>query len=745
MPPSATKPGRTFVVNLTISVAVTVCVLLITQNIFFEFLPLKRVEQSLIDLRFQQRGAVTSLHDTSKIVIIEISQESFKSLPEPWPWPKNYYARLVRNLQRAGAKAIGFDIIFSSVDTVFYRGDEDFRLAMKDAQNVVLAGKLETEQNEYNRHEQHENYGNIFIDSSSNVGLVNIRTDNDGVLRRYMPFVYDNTNRKRMPTFSMSILNAALHQSSSYTADIGEHTFRYITKEIPRYDDISFLINYYGPSGTFRKIKFADVVDDKEFRTLEEDSLGVDINTFDDTTSIPSFDGTTNEPAGYLYNGTFTNKIVLVGSTMPEDKDLFPVPLGQGRQEGDNQMYGVEIHANVIQNILNNDFIYRQPYWITVLVVFGLSLFTFVFTAGLKAIRTRYGALIEILGIAIICSELFIIYWASIKLFRDNNYLVDMTSPFVAVIVCYVGSTVYNYITERRQKILIKSMFSRYVSPAVVDELVAHPEKLQLGGERKELTVFFSDIEKFTNMAEKMVPEHLVAILNEYLSAMTNIILVNDGTLDKYQGDAIVAFWGAPIPQSDHALRACRATVAMQDTLKDLRERWRRENKPSLNVRIGISTGEMIVGNMGGTDRFDYTVIGDMVNLGARLEGANKQYRTNVMVSEGTYQHVKQHVIVRELDMLVVAGKTKPVRVYELISMMNDQISDQRTAFLDYYTCGVKLYRERRWDDAIKCFERGLKLFPEDYPTQMYIERSHMYRSAPPPDEWNGVFILLTK
>jgi len=293
--------------------------------------------------------------------------------------------------------------------------------------------------------------------------------------------------------------------------------------------------------------------------------------------------------------------------------------------------------------------------------------------------------------------------------------------------------------------VLIRGMFRRYVSPTVVDELIAHPDKLQLGGERKELTVFFSDIERFTNISEKMPPENIVSILNEYLAAMTDLILVNDGTLDKYEGDAIVAFWGAPVPQSDHALRACRTSVAMQNTLADMRGRWQGEGKPLLNVRIGISTGDMVVGNMGGTDRFDYTVIGDCVNLGARLEGANKQYRTYSMISDRTYQQVMPHVVVRELDLLVVAGKTEPITVYELIGMADDRIGDERMRLIEHYTRGLKLYRERKWQEAINSFERAMELAPEDYPTQLHLERSYMYRSSPPPDDWTGVFVLRTK
>lgn len=743
MSSSGSKSGHTIVVILAISLAVTAFVLLLTQDILIDFPPPKRAELSLVDLRFRHRGPIISSRDTSKIVIVEISQESFKSLPEPWPWPRRYYARLIRNLNRAGAKAIGLDVIFTSPDLRNPGEDADFRRAVKEAGNVVLAAKLENT-SQYIKREQSENYGNVYVDSTSLIGLVNAGVDGDGVLRRYMPFIYDRAQEKSIPTFSMALLNVAFGQPPHLLADVRERSFRYCRRDIPRYDNTSFLINYFGPSGSFKRIKFADVIDDMEFKTLEEDSLGFDINTFDDTTSA-AFPGMSSQRVGYLYDGTFTDKIVLVGSTMPEEKDLFTVSIGEGDQEGDNQMYGVEIQANVIESVLTNDFIYRQPPGITAFVVFGLSLFTFAFTAGLKGIKTRFSALIEILSVAIILSEMLIIYWASLKLFSEKGYLADMTSPFLAVVASYVGSTVYNYVTERKQKNLIKNMFSRYVSPAVVDELVMYPEKLRLGGERKELTVLFSDIEKFTTMAEKMEPENLIALLNEYFSLMTDIIIANHGTLDKYQGDAVIAFWGAPIPQSDHALRACRTALTMQHTLVDMRDRWQREGKPHMSVRIGISTGQMVVGNMGGTDRFDYTVIGDTVNLGARLEGANKQYHTGIMISEGTHKQVWEHVVARELDLLVVAGKTEPIRVYELIGLVKDRIPADQMKFIEQYAHALSLYRGRRWEEAIDSFQQALRFFPEDYPSHIYIERSHMYRSNPPPKDWDGVFMLRTK
>lgn len=728
------KPARLFLLNLWISFLVALFILLLTQDILLEFPPLKRAELSLIDRRFQARGPISTVRTSSNIVIVEISQESFRNLPEKWPWPRSYYTHLIRNLKRAGARAIGLDIIFSSSDPRNPANDEEFRRALQDAGNVVLAGSIESEAGHGLLQQHEQQYGNIFIDSTARYGLVNAREDEDGVLRRYVPFYYDAGRNARVPAFSFAVLNAWFDRPPLATADLRAKSFSYKDRIIPRYDATSFLINYYGPSNTFRRVNFSDVLDDKDFQTVDErNNPGEQTNTFDDPET------------GYFYDGTFKDKIVLIGSTLPEDKDLFSVSIAQGRQAGDNKMFGVEMHANVIQEVLDADFIIREPFWMTAAVVFGLSLFTFVLTAGLKAIRTKYSALIELLGFALVLAELFIIYWASLKLFIDKNFLADMTSPFLAVIISYVGSTVYNYVTERKQKVLIKSMFSRYVNPAVVDELVAHPEKLRLGGERKELTVFFSDIEEFTRISERMPPEDLVAVLNEYLSVMTSIILANNGTLDKYEGDAIVAFWGAPIWQPDHALRACRTAIQMQESLAAMSKLWQQEGKPVLNTRIGINTGEMIIGNMGGAHHFDYTVIGDSVNLGARLETANKQYKTNTMISESTYRRIEGRMVARELDMIVVAGKSKPIRVYELVASSEKELPSKTAQFLELYNIGLTFYRQREWESAIETFGKALQLVPGDHTSSLYLERSRLYRTAPPPIEWDGVFVLESK
>jgi adenylate cyclase len=259
------------------------------------------------------------------------------------------------------------------------------------------------------------------------------------------------------------------------------------------------------------------------------------------------------------------------------------------------------------------------------------------------------------------------------------------------------------------------------------------------------LSVLFSDIAGFTTFSEKMTPEELVLVLNEYMSAMMDIIKRNKGCFDKSIGDAVMAFWGAPIELEDHALKACITALEMQSSIVPLREKWIAEGKPPIRMRIGVNTGQMVVGNMGGADRINYTVMGDSVNLGSRLEGANKLYNTAIMISESTYAKVRDHVLVRELDLLVVKGKTEPIRIYELLGLTSDAIPDTKKKVLRLYADGLALYRNRDFEQAASLFTEAATLDPTDGPSQLYLGRSLLYKETPPPDDWNGVFVMKTK
>ena len=278
---------------------------------------------------------------------------------------------------------------------------------------------------------------------------------------------------------------------------------------------------------------------------------------------------------------------------------------------------------------------------------------------------------------------------------------------------------------------------------AVVNEILRDPAKLKLGGEKKELSVLFSDIRGFTTLAEDMEPETLVSLLNEYLTEMTEVVFEFDGLLDKYIGDAIMAVWGAPLEQADHPLRACRTALKMLDRLTKMQQKWEAEGTPRLDIGIGLNTGTMVVGNMGSDRRFDYTVMGDSVNLASRLEGINKEYGTQVMISEFTYERVKEDFFCRELDAVRVKGKERPVKIFELMALRSEE--DPRIAIIEPFAQGLEQYRAKEWDRAEDSFKEVLGISPEDAAAQLYLQRIAALRQEPPPPEWDGVFTMTKK
>ena len=307
-----------------------------------------------------------------------------------------------------------------------------------------------------------------------------------------------------------------------------------------------------------------------------------------------------------------------------------------------------------------------------------------------------------------------------------------------------LGGAFNEMVKGLKEREFIKSTFERYVSKTVASEIIKNPEMVRLGGTKKELTVMFSDIGGFTTLSETLSPEEVVKHLNEYFEGMSFAILEFDGTINQYQGDAIVAFWGAPVPQENHALLACLAALRCREFLKNLQDKWVAQGLPERTFRFGINTGEMVVGNIGSSSRFEYTVIGDEVNLASRLEGANKIYGTQILISDMTYELVKEEVIARELDIIRVVGKKEPVRVYELVSLKGD-LDDIKMGVIEKFRVGVNLYREQKWVKAKEYFEKILELDPSDKPSQEYLRRCDEYENSPPSQDWEGVFELRSK
>jgi adenylate cyclase len=720
--------------RFAISTAIALLIIIFVSDAFFQFRFFDRSKLSFIDKDFAARGPLPIPPDSLGVILVTISDKSENTLPARFPFPRSYYAHAIENLNRAGARAIGIDLTFETGDAHGSKEDSLLFNAIRQSKNVVVAGKTDIRIDEANITRQDEDFHSIFYKADSSVGIVYVPNDQDGIFRRYWPFAKVPGEERYIPTFAFALFNKYYHLPSTATCRDTSAAFLLDAHSIPKYDDVSMLINYFGPAGqTYRTFDLADILDDKTFKTKEELRYGVDINTFDDP------------DIGLLKSGIFKNKIVIIGPAFPESKDIFPVSIAKPEHPDENLMYGMEIHANALQTLLSGDFVIPLPVWQKVLLVWLISLLTFFAVSVLKHLKWQRSYLLEIVAVLFIGIEIYGVLYFSIYFFAAHRLIIPVVSPIAAVFANYVGSAVYQYLTERKQKVMIKGMFSQYLNPTVVDELIAHPEKLRLGGERRELTVLFSDIAGFTTFSEKLPPEELVLVLNEYLSAMTEIVFKNDGTLDKYEGDAVMAFWGAPVELDNNALHACNAALEMQARLVTIREKWKSEGKPDVYVRIGLNTGEMVVGNMGGIGRFDYTVIGDSVNLGSRLEGANKQYGTYIMVSERTRDLVKDFFIFRELDLLVVKGKTKPITVFELIGKKNDSMHQQKLDAIEEYGKGLVLYRQKRFEEAIEQFKKALRVNPDDQPSKIYIERSQLYLAAPPPDNWNGVFVLKTK
>ncbi len=356
------------------------------------------------------------------------------------------------------------------------------------------------------------------------------------------------------------------------------------------------------------------------------------------------------DPARWPRTMAVGNKILMVGpfsKGIAEDEKTTPYGL----------MFGVEIHANALNTILMNNFLYHISEWANALILLAMALLTAFMASRLPTVWS--------LVLSVVLAVVF--FFAVMLIFDLYNQIITLSTPILGVLLSFLAVIVYRIMTEEKDKRRIRDMFSTYVSRRVVDQIINNPP--ELGGQNKDLTVLFSDIRGFTTLSETMSPQALVNHLNEYLTAMTGIILEYEGTLDKYVGDEIMCFWGAPLPQEDHAMLACQSALRQMEVLKQLNESWPPERK--LNIGIGINSGIMLVGNMGSLQRMDYTLTGDNVNLGARLEGTNKSYFTNIIMSEYTYGLVRDKVIARELDNIRVKGKNQPVLIYELIDAID--------------------------------------------------------------------------
>ena len=612
--------------SLIVGISVFLLVLLLDGFGLFD-----KIELKVFD--FKMTNSASTLEPDSSIVLVAVDQKSlefFEKNAVSWPWPREFYGFMLQYLNKAGAKAVFFDIDFSASEIERLEVDagesiNSFADAIDSSDNVVIAVSLNDESenrnfkkilpkhliDKTNKTSDIRQYNNAitpllpFQEKAERLGVVNIETDIDGIVRR-IPSFYA-FNKKVLPSAALALY--------SLVENIDMDKLQKVEENLPLDSQNRFLINWYGEGGP-----------DKTFTYYSIHSLIVSAAKINENI------------APDLPLDLFKGKTVIIGGTAFGLLDYRPVPVSS-----ESYYPGMEIHATALSNLLKNHFIIQPSSWIKYLIMLFLSFVSPIYLLRHPKILSSI--------IIILFSVLFLF---GLNFYLFNNFRIDMAlvAPELALIFSFLLTGYINYVREGRHKNEIKKIFSRYISPEVVNELLKNYEEVELGGKEVEATVFFSDIKNFTTISENLKPKELVKHLNNYLTLASGVILEHKAMLDKYIGDAIMAIFGVPIKVENHALSACLAALKIQKILKEDYEKKAQPNDPYFSTRIGLNTGKMIVGNIGSTARTDYTAIGDSVNIASRLEGINKIYGTEIIISESTYELVKNDMVIRELDKL---------------------------------------------------------------------------------------------
>jgi adenylate cyclase len=775
--------------SFLISVGITLATLLVYIFTFvgdrntplFDFL--KRFEYSTLDTRFRYRPARYTPPDP-RIVVVAIDQRSQEVLGK-WPFSRKYFGEMLDALREDGAKVVSFDITFDKPDQSSapiralwaklqqdqqagtpmdpkleaqvrelvreFDADAQFAAALRRFGPVVLGNFYLPSQEaqgidgaaldkyaemvqwySLNRnaivpatgkadfHSLLQSYqfedtlysatiANIpelappDNDEKTSIGFFNISSDADGVLRRgllVLPFGrsknpddYDLYGSLEVQTLRL-YLGLKSEQLTVNYGPAGIASLQFADKLTVKPDYLGrVIINYRGPGGTFPYYSLAEVVGHK----------------------FPP--------------GAFKDKIVVVGASATGIGDLRTPPYG-----GINYP-GLEIHANVIDNMLNNGFLIRGVHQ----ELFDLILI-FLFGMPLGIVLALVSPRWMWFGLALLIPFTAMVYLAFLR-----GWWLNFTLPASALTANVMLVSLYRALVEEKEKRKVRTAFGQYLSPEVIRRLLLNPKLVE--PRKTEITVMFSDIRGFTTISEKLDAQELALFLNSYLSDMTKIVFGTQGTLDKYIGDAVMAFWGAPYEEPGHAIQACHASLAMMRRVQELQQRWQAEGKPKLDIGIGLNSGVASVGNMGSILRYGYTALGDAVNLSSRLEGLNKDYGTHILVNESTYTAARDAGFVfRELDLIRVKGKLQPVMIYELCGALSDLRQNGDFAAtqerLQSFASARALYNQRNWSAAQSAFQTLLDRWPNDGPSRAYWKRCQEYLFDEPPPAWDGVFTM---
>ena len=730
---------------------------------------LQDIEQRSLDLRFGLRGPRVP---DPRIVIVGIDEKTLSEIGS-FPLPRNSYGTLVRNLKSDGASVIGFDETFpfpagsealtmltelksdfsnrnspkekQQLDAFWQRADVDAQFAaeLKNAGNVVLGLVfLNADRARFADPKREEEYynsiwgkplaqvakigaGNFSIDSgwlqgrgeiaqgleanvpqysdaAASYGFFNVNPDPDGTVRRAL-FIERYRDLDFFPSLDLAILQQYEkipdQDITLYIAADGVDSIKFGQHLLRPWHNGTALINYVGPYRSYPQYSMVDVM------------------------------------KGRVPAGTFRDKIVLVGAAALALADIRNTPF-----KGESYM-GVEVHANIIDNLLHSAEPHRS------FLVRGareeLADMGFIILFG-GVLGVWLGRSRPLTATAVTVIVLVLFAWFVYFAFVHWGRWLSLVIPGTTLILAYVGSISYRVFFEEREKRKIRSQFGMFLAPGVISLIENDPDKyFRPGGETKELSILFSDIRDFTTMSEGMSPDDLVRMLNEYFNAMIDVLYQNLGTLDKFIGDAIMAFWGSPYPQEDHAFHACNCALQMRDRLVELNADWERRGIRPIAIGLGVNSGPVNVGNIGSDKRLSWTVMGDNVNLASRLEGMTKQYHVGVLVNETTHAATNGQFVAREVDKIRVKGKKHPVTIYELLAP-GAELKEYESLLADY-NAALESYRAQDWIDAAGKLGNIMMTRPYDGPTQVLLQRCIEFMDDPPAADWDGVYVAKSK
>jgi len=683
---------------------------------------LERLESISWDFRVKQMAKPGRATGEIRLILLDQTSLDFakEQYKQYWPWDRTAYARITDFCKRGGAKAIIFDLLFTepSKSAIGAEDDQNFGSSISSSKCFVASMTLSREQGstvkwppEIPRENTHVTGLQEYLltgagkrltmprasfpipeiaTNSTILGSVFHVPDPDGKTRRVSPFfIFDN---QFIPSLGLAAFLAGNHETK---LTVRNGILQIGTQDVLLDKHGRTILNYRGTVEAYRSVNAAAVLN-SELRLLEGKKPEVD----------PAF---------------FNNTYVLFGVTAPGLMDLKATPI--------SKVYpGVAVHATMLDNLLSGDFIRESETGFIVLltVLFGVA-------AGIGGRFSQNGtqsalAFLVLLPLPMIMG--FVAY--------SRNIWLHVSAQEVSIALALVSAAILNYATEGKQKRFIKTAFRQYLSAEVIEKLVRDPEHLKLGGETRELSIFFSDVGGFTGISEVLTPEQLTALLNEYLTAMTEIIYSEGGTIDKYEGDAIIAFWNAPLDLPDHPLHAVTAALKCNRRLAELRPVLKEKYGKDLFARIGINSGPVVVGNMGSIQRFNYTFLGDAGNLASRLEGLNKQFGTSIMVSEFTFRLLGSEIATREISSVRVVGRKIPVRVYE---PMFKEDFDARADLMRDFSKALQLYYEGSFKEALAIFSA---LSNDDMPSASYVRRCKDLIENPPKN-WDGVWEMKEK